>query len=73
MLIKVKVYPQAKKEAIILKSTNSYIIKVKEKAEKGKANQKVKKILSSYFKVDLGKIILLKGGKKQNKIFEIKL
>ncbi len=71
MLIKVKVTPEAKKDEIVKKSEDSYLVKVKEKAEGGMANQKVKQILASYFKIAGGKIKLIKGGKRPNKIFEI--
>jgi len=73
MLIKVKVYSESKSDEIIKKSEDSYIIKVKEKKERGEANHKVKKILVEYFKTTPNNIRLLKGGKKPNKIFEIKL
>lgn len=72
MLIKVKVTPESKKDEIIKKSEDSYFVKVREKAEGGMANMKVKEILASYFKVSGGKIKLIKGGKRPNKIFEIK-
>jgi len=71
MFIKVKIFPKSKTEKIIKKTEDSYIIHVKEKAEEGRANQRVKEILSVYFKIPAGKIRLLKGGKKPNKIFEI--
>lgn len=71
MLIKVKVFPEAKVDEIIKKAEDSYVVKVKEKAEGGKANLKVKEILADYFKVAAGKVRLLKGGKKPNKIFQI--
>lgn len=51
MLIKVKVSVESKKDQIIKKSDDSYLVSVKEKAERGQANQKVKEILASYFKV----------------------
>ena len=73
MLIKVKVYPQSNENLIIKKSEDSYVIKVKEKAERGEANQRVKKILAEYFHVSIGKIRLIKGRKKQNKIFEFRM
>ena len=72
MLVKVKVTPESKKDEIVKKSEDSYSVTVKEKAKGGMANQKVKEILSSYFKVASGKIRLIKGGKRPNKIFEIK-
>ena len=71
MLIKVKVFPQSDENSITKKSENSFVIKVKEKAERGEANQRVKEILAEYFHVSPGKIRLIKGGKKPNKIFEI--
>lgn len=71
MLIKVKVVPEAKKDQIVKKSEDSYLVKVKEKAEGGMANMKVKQILASYFKITEGKIRLIKGGKRPNKIFDI--
>lgn len=73
MLIKVKVLVDEKKEEIIKKSEDTYLIKVKAKAERGEANNRVKEILSEYFQVPLGKVKLIKGGKKPNKIFEILL
>lgn len=71
MLIKVKVTPDAKKDEMVKRSEDSYLVKVREKAEGGMANMKVKQILARYFKVSEGKIRLIKGGKRPNKIFEI--
>ena len=72
MLIKVKVFPNSKKEEVIKKSEDSFEVRVKEKPEKGKANREVVRILSCYFKIPESKIRLVKGFKKRNKIFEIK-
>jgi len=71
ILIKVKVFPNSKEYSLIKKSEDSFIVKVKEKAEKGQANQRTKEILAGYFHLPSGKIRLIKGGKKPNKIFEI--
>ena len=71
MLIKVKVFPQSKEDSIIKKSEDSYVVGVREKAERGEANKRVKEILAEYFQVSPGKVRLIKGGKKPNKIFEI--
>jgi len=72
MLIKVKVFPNSKKEEVIKKSENSFEVKVKAKPEKGMANKEVVKLLSVYFKIPESKIRLIKGFKERNKIFEIK-
>jgi uncharacterized protein len=71
MLIKVKVYPDSKKEEIIKIAKDSFEIKVKEKPIKGMANRAVMTVLSSYFNIPLAKIRLIKGFKERNKIFEI--
>lgn len=71
MLIKVKVYPESDENSIIKKSEDSYVVKVRAKKERREANQQVKNILADYFKISPGKIKLLKGGRRQNKIFEI--
>lgn len=73
MFIKVKTHPASKKEEVIKKTEDSFEIKVKEKPERGEANTRVKQILSEYFNVSLGKIILTKGAKQKSKIFNIKL
>jgi len=73
MLIKVKVFPNSKKEEIIRKSEDSFEVKVREKPEMGMANRRVIKILVSYFKIPQSKIKLIKGAKQRNKIFEIKI
>jgi uncharacterized protein YggU (UPF0235/DUF167 family) len=44
---------------------------VKKKAEEGRANRAVIKILANYFKIDESMIKLVKGFKERNKIFEI--
>jgi len=71
MLIKIKVFPNSKKEEVIKKSEDSFEVKIKEKPEKGRANREVVRVLSSYFKISESKIRLIKGFKKRNKIFEI--
>ena len=72
MLIKVKVFPNSKKEEMIKKSEDSFEVKVKAKPEKGMANKEVIRLLSVYFKIPESKIRLIKGFKERNKIFEIK-
>jgi uncharacterized protein (TIGR00251 family) len=71
MFLKVKVLPNKKEEEIIKKAEDRFEIKVKEKPENGLANQRVIKLLSSYFNLPKNKIRLIKGTKERNKIFEI--
>ncbi len=71
MLIKVKVFPDSKKDEIIKKKEDSFEIKVKERPIEGKANKKALQLLSIYLKVSEKKIRMVRGSKKRNKIFEI--
>ena len=71
MLIKVKAYPNAKKQEIIKKGDNSFEIKIKAKPENGKANQQIIRLLANYFNINSKKIIIIKGSKARNKIFSI--
>ena len=71
MLLKVKVFPNAKKESIIKKAADEFEIKVKEKATLGKANEKVREILARHLKISEGKLILIRGAKQRNKIFKV--
>jgi len=71
MLIKVKVFPSSKIEKIIKKSEDSFEVRVKEKAEKGRANQRTRELLSKYFNIPEEKVKLIKGFRQRNKIFEI--
>ena len=71
MYLKIKAHPNSKKARVIKKSQDSFDIYVKEKAERGLANKAVIKALSSYFKIQVGKLRLIKGAKSKSKIFEI--
>jgi len=71
MFLKVKVFPNSKKEEIIKKSEDEFEIKVKEKAEEGRANKRVKEVLARYLNISEEKLILIRGAKQGNKIFKI--
>jgi len=72
MLIKVKVFAGSKNNGIIKRKDDEFEVRVKEKAEKGRANKAVIRMLANYFKISESKIRLIKGFKERNKIFEIK-
>lgn len=70
-MIKIKIFPNSKREEIIRKAKDSFEIKIKEKPEKGEANKRVFDILSYFLKIPKNKIRLIKGFRQRNKIFEI--
>lgn len=72
MLIKVKVFPNSKKQMVAKKEEDEFEVRVKEKPERGKANQAVKDVLAEYFNVPKENIRMIRGFKSRSKIFEIK-
>jgi uncharacterized protein (TIGR00251 family) len=52
MFLKVKVFTSAKKDEIVKLKDDEFEVRVREKAEKGKANRTVIKVLANYFKID---------------------
>lgn len=71
MKIFVEAHPSSKKESIIKINDKKFIIYVKEPPLKGKANKAIIEVLSNFLKVPKSSILLLKGEKGKNKIFEI--
>ena len=71
MIIKVKVKPNSREEEIEKTSENKYLVKLKEKAEDGKANRRLINILAKEFKVNF-RAINIKNLRSRNKIIEVK-
>ena len=73
MYIKVKVQAGAKKEEIKKKAKDSYIISVKEKAERNMANIRVCEIIASVFKVSIKNVRIINGHQSPSKMISINL
>jgi len=71
MFYKVKVFPGEKKNEIIKKNKDSFIIKMKEKPQQGKANKYLCQMISSYLQIPVGKIRIVKGAHQKSKIIHI--
>ena len=71
MKISVKVKPGAKKEKIEALAGGSLAVWVREKPQDGKANYAVREALAGHFNVSRSKVVLLKGDKSKDKVFEI--
>lgn len=71
MFIKIKVQTNCKKEGIIKKGEDSFLIKVKEKPIQGKANARILEMISGYLGIEAEKIRIIKGSKTPNKLLEI--
>lgn len=71
MLIKVKVFPNSKKEEIIKKTEDSFEVRVRAKPIRGLANKAVIKILSRYFKVPQKNVVIISGLSSRQKLIKI--
>lgn len=70
MLIRVKTFPNSKKETVIDKGADRFYIYVKEKAEEGRANERMLELLADYLKTTTKKLVITRGSKTPNKIVE---
>lgn len=70
MIIRVKAFPESKKELIKKIKDNKFEIYVKARPWQGEANERILQVLREYFP-EAKQIRMLTGGKKQNKSFEI--
>ena len=71
MYIKVRVYPKSKKEEIKKTGENRFEIKVKEKAERNMANNRVIDIIADYFVVVRGKVKIVNGHQSPSKMLSV--
>lgn len=71
MKIFVKVKPGSRKEVVEKIDDTHFSVDVKAKAEKGKANQAVIKILAKYFKIPRSQVKMVSGVFSRQKVFDI--
>lgn len=71
MYIKVKAFPRSKKEEIKKVAENRFEIKVKEKAEKNLANQRIIEILAEYFGIEGKDVKIVNGHHHPSKLISI--
>ena len=71
MKIQVKVKPNSKTEEI-KQEGDSFVVKVKEPPEEGRANQAVVRLLAEHLGVPQRQVRILGGFKSRNKIIEVR-
>ena len=71
MYIKVRVNAGVKKEVITKKSENSYILNVKEKAERNMANKRVCEIIASIYSIPVKSVRIINGHQSPSKILSV--
>ncbi len=73
MKISVKVKTKAKKEGVEKLVSGEFIVSVKEAPEKGKANERVIKLLAEHFKTAKSNIEIISGRTSSRKTIIIRL
>lgn len=71
MKIAVKVKPNSKEDKVEAVGNNEYILRVKAKAQDGKANSAAIKLLSDYLGIPKARISIVMGHKSKNKLISI--
>lgn len=73
MYIKVKVQAGAKKEEIKQKNKDTFLVRVKEKAERNMANKRICEIMANKFGISVKNIRIISGHQSPSKILSINL
>lgn len=73
MKLFIKVKPKARQEKVERMDESHYIVHAKNIPEKGKANEGVIRLLSSYFSVSKSNIIIISGKTSRLKVITINL
>lgn len=71
MYVRVEVRPSAKRESVLQTDDKTYVIAVKEPAERGLANKRVRAVLAEELGVSEGKLRLISGHRSPRKIFTV--
>jgi uncharacterized protein (TIGR00251 family) len=71
MKINVLVKTKSKTEGIEKLSENSYIVRINVPPIEGRANKRIIELLAKYFDLPKSQVILIKGLKSKNKVFEV--
>ncbi len=71
MLIKLKVTPGAKKDAIVARARDHFDVSVKALAQNNQANIRVQELVGEYFDIPPKSVRFIKGHTAHSKIVEI--
>jgi len=71
MKINIKAKPNSREEKVEKVDENNFVVSVKEKPEKGKANDAIRNALAVYFKIASARVKIVGGYSSRNKIVEI--
>lgn len=73
MIFEIKIQAGSKHESVEKISDNQLKVKVKDRPIEGKANERLREVLSEYFGVPKSAIEIIKGAHSKNKLVEIQM
>ncbi|MBI3299427.1 MAG: DUF167 domain-containing protein [Elusimicrobia bacterium] len=71
MLIKLRVHPEAKKDAVTRRAADHYDVWTRSPAERGLANAAVLALMGKELGLPAGRIRMVKGARSPSKIIEV--
>jgi uncharacterized protein len=71
MYVRVEARPGAKRESVIETGDRTYTVAVKEPAERGLANKRIREIVAEFLGVPAGKLKLVSGHRSPRKIYSV--
>jgi uncharacterized protein YggU (UPF0235/DUF167 family) len=71
MLIKLRVHPEAKKDAVARRAADHYDVWTRQPPERGLANAAVLALMGKELGIPAGRIRLIKGAQSPSKIIEV--
>ena len=73
MFLKIRAKVNAKKENVVKKDDQTFIIAVREKAERNEANRRICQIIADLYSLNIEKVHIIKGHKSPSKLLKIDL
>jgi uncharacterized protein YggU (UPF0235/DUF167 family) len=70
-LVRVEVTPGARKESFVERDKNTFVVSVKEKAERNAANTRVRELLAMHFGTPLKAIRIVSGHRGKKKLVRV--
>ena len=71
-LLKVKVQSGSRKDEVLVRAADSFLVRVKAPAEMGRANAAMRSLLAAHLGVPAGRLWIVKGAHNPSKIIEIR-
>jgi len=73
MRVRVRIYPDKKKEVVTEVGEHNFEMKLKAPAERNLANKRMRELISEWYNVKVGKVKIITGHHSPHKIVEVLL